>query len=405
MSQGCVSLATLMNESRYARAMHQALLTAYRALMVAVPGSGQRHTRLWILSSVGSQLDLRTLRAVRVLRPLKLVSGIPSLQVVLKSIMKAMIPLLQIGLLLFVAILMFAIIGLEFYMGKFHKTCYDDITRDEVDKRPCGEKLPSRLCPNGTSCLGGWLGPNFGITQFDNILFAVLTVFQCITMEGWTDMLYFVRFLEPLPLTNKDRGCLLLAEHDVEGTRLELDVTTSLSSSFGSFFMLNLVLGVLSGEFAKERERVENRSEFLKLRRQQQIERELNGYLEWICKAEEVILAEEDKTGNFDDGFKQLSQLLFHIKGRSDGQPSKPGNNKTELLNQEEGEDNMGEQWAFYWTVLCLVGLNTICVAVVHYDQPELLSDFLCEYPRIHTRLQRNLKLDYLVDKRPAVWG
>lgn len=38
-------------------------------------------------------------------------------------------------------------------------------------------------------------------------------------------------------------------------------------------------------EFAKERERVENRSEFLKLRRQQQIERELNGYLEWICKA------------------------------------------------------------------------------------------------------------------------
>lgn len=34
---------------------------------------------------------------------------------------------------------------------------------------------------------------------------------------------------------------------------------------------------------------------------------------------------------------------------------------------------------AFYWTVLSLVGLNTLCVAVVHYDQPELLSDFLCE--------------------------
>lgn len=34
---------------------------------------------------------------------------------------------------------------------------------------------------------------------------------------------------------------------------------------------------------------------------------------------------------------------------------------------------------AFYWTVLCLVGLNTMCVAVVHYDQPEPLSDFLSE--------------------------
>jgi hypothetical protein len=60
--------------------------------------------------------------------------------------------------------------------------------------------------------------------------------------------------------------------------------------------MLNLILGVLSGEFAKERERVENRREFLKLRRQQQIERELNGYLEWILTAEEVILKEDRTT-------------------------------------------------------------------------------------------------------------
>lgn len=43
-------------------------------------------------------------------------------------------------------------------------------------------------------------------------------------------------------------------------------------------------------EFAKERERVEKRQEFLKLRRQQQIERELTGYLEWICKAGETLL-------------------------------------------------------------------------------------------------------------------
>ncbi|KAF3688020.1 putative voltage-dependent N-type calcium channel subunit alpha-1B [Channa argus] len=320
-----------------------------------------------ILSSVGSQLDLRTLRAVRVLRPLKLVSGIPSLQVVLKSIMKAMIPLLQIGLLLFVAILMFAIIGLEFYMGKFHATCYDEITGEKVDELPCGKELPSRLCLNGTVCREDWLGPNYGITQFDNILFAVLTVFQCITMEGWTEMLYF--------------------SNDVEGSAWNWMYYIPLII-IGSFFMLNLVLGVLSGtieqkdkyanrEFAKERERVENRSEFLKLRRQQQIERELNGYLEWICKA----------------GSRRRPTI-------------KTKNNKTELLNPEEGEDNIGDAvgfarssiksgkegsnysknerrlrffirkivktQAFYWTVLCLVGLNTVCVAVVHYDQPEV---------------------------------
>lgn len=55
------------------------------------------------------------------------------LQIVLKSIMKAMVPLLQIGLLLFFAILMFAIIGLEFYSGKLHKRCvaFSNITGKE----------------------------------------------------------------------------------------------------------------------------------------------------------------------------------------------------------------------------------------------------------------------------------
>ena len=52
------------------------------------------------------------------------VSTTKGLQVVLKSIIKAMAPLLQIGLLVLFAIVIFAIIGLEFYSGALHKTCY-----------------------------------------------------------------------------------------------------------------------------------------------------------------------------------------------------------------------------------------------------------------------------------------
>ncbi|CAB1324392.1 unnamed protein product, partial [Coregonus sp. 'balchen'] len=85
-------------------------------------------------------VDLRTLRAVRVLRPLKLVSGIPKNETVDKS----------------------------------------------ESEFPCGV----RKCPDKYACRDTWIGPNDGITQFDNILFAVLTVFQCITMEGWTTVLY-----------------------------------------------------------------------------------------------------------------------------------------------------------------------------------------------------------------------
>ncbi|XP_030401977.1 voltage-dependent P/Q-type calcium channel subunit alpha-1A isoform X10 [Gopherus evgoodei] len=338
-----------------------------------------------ILAKVGSDFDLRTLRAVRVLRPLKLVSGIPSLQVVLKSIMKAMIPLLQIGLLLFFAILIFAIIGLEFYMGKFHTTCFDGVTGEIKVDVPCGKEEPARMCPNGSECREYWEGPNYGITQFDNILFAVLTVFQCITMEGWTELLYY--------------------SNDASGNTWNWLYFIPLII-IGSFFMLNLVLGVLSGEFAKERERVENRRAFLKLRRQQQIERELNGYMEWISKAEEVILAEDET--------EEEQRLPFDVGALRRATIKK---SKTDLLNPEEADDQLADissvgspfarasiksaklenstffhkrerrmrfyirrmvkTQAFYWTVLSLVALNTLCVAIVHYSQPDWLSDFL----------------------------
>ncbi|KAI4900446.1 hypothetical protein NFI96_007075 [Prochilodus magdalenae] len=68
--------------------------------------------------------DVKALRAFRVLRPLRLVSGVPSLQVVLNSIIKAMVPLLHIALLVLFVIIIYAIIGLELFMGKMHRTCY-----------------------------------------------------------------------------------------------------------------------------------------------------------------------------------------------------------------------------------------------------------------------------------------
>ncbi|XP_050972672.1 voltage-dependent R-type calcium channel subunit alpha-1E isoform X7 [Labeo rohita] len=342
-----------------------------------------------ILATAGAHmnisLDLRTLRAVRVLRPLKLVSGIPSLQIVLKSIMKAMVPLLQIGLLLFFAILMFAIIGLEFYSGKLHKICvaFSNITDSErADSSeiefPCGAKA----CPPNYQCTGNWSGPNDGITQFDNILFSILTVFQCITMEGWTTVLYN---------TNDALGATWNWLYFIPLIII------------GSFFVLNLVLGVLSGEFAKERERVENRRAFMKLRRQQQIERELNGYRAWIDRAEEVMLAEENK--NSGPSALDVLKRATTIKRRgvddvrrgpeeqyadisSVGMPL----NRASIRSAKRGPTSyfrrkermlrisvrrMVKTHTFYWIVLGLVALNTFCVAIVHHKQPQWLSQLL----------------------------
>ncbi|XP_030853656.1 voltage-dependent calcium channel type A subunit alpha-1 isoform X7 [Strongylocentrotus purpuratus] len=295
--------------------------------------------------------DLRTLRAVRVLRPLKLVSGIPSLQVVLKSIIRAMAPLLQITLLILFVIIIFAITGMEFFMGKFHQTCYvfDPISGNET--REIAEDNPQvcgyRQCGDFENCTGYWDGPNFGITNFDNMLYAMLTVFQCITMEGWTDIMY---------------NC-----NDSEGPQFVWVYFIPLII-LGSFFMLNLVLGVLSGEFAKERERVENRRAFLKLRRQQQIDKELMGYLEWICKAEEVMLND-----------KSISE-----EEREAIEEKKKKKRKKKFVRIRRAEKRLRfairhavKTQAFYWLVIVLVFLNTICVAIEHYNQPHWLEQFL----------------------------
>ncbi|XP_060810711.1 voltage-dependent calcium channel type A subunit alpha-1 [Amyelois transitella] len=348
------------------------------------------------LPKVAPEVDFRTLRAIRVLRPLKLVSGVPSLQVVLKSIIKAMAPLLQIGLLVLFAIVIFAIIGLEFYSGALHKTCYtlediNEIATDGDNPTPCNADNAT-LAPFGanvceydkSTCLEKWEGPNHGITSFDNIGFAMLTVFQCITMEGWTSILYW---------TNDALGSAFNWVYFVPLIVL------------GSFFMLNLVLGVLSGEFAKEREKVENRQEFLKLRRQQQLERELNGYVEWICKAEEVILAEERTTEE-----EKMHIIEARRRAAAKKKLKNLGKSKsTDTEEEEQDEDCADEgflkgksrssgkcadfwraekrfrfwirhtvktQW-FYWFVIVLVLFNTICVAVEHYKQPKWLTSFL----------------------------
>ena len=61
------------------------------------------------------------------------------------------------------------------------------------EPHPCGDRgFNCSELGNGAFCDEYWEGPNQGITNFDNIGLAMLTVFQCITMEGWTDVLYNV---------------------------------------------------------------------------------------------------------------------------------------------------------------------------------------------------------------------
>ncbi|XP_049315483.1 muscle calcium channel subunit alpha-1 isoform X11 [Bactrocera dorsalis] len=311
--------------------------------------------------------DVKALRAFRVLRPLRLVSGVPSLQVVLNSILRAMIPLLHIALLVLFVIIIYAIIGLELFSGKLHKTCLRPDTGEYMkDEHPCGTGFQ---CQEGYVCHEKWDGPNYGITNFDNFGLAMLTVFQCVTLEGWTDVLYNIQ--------------------DAMGSTWQWIYFVSMVI-LGAFFVMNLILGVLSGEFSKERTKAKNRGDFQKLREKQQIEEDVRGYLDWITQAEDI---EPDVDGNL----------------MQDGKTKPTNESKSMDQVEEEGQEiQISESWwrkkkkdldrlnrrmrrscrkavksqAFYWLIIMLVFLNTGVLATEHYGQPIWLDNFQ-EYTNI----------------------
>ncbi|KAM8754235.1 voltage-dependent L-type calcium channel subunit alpha-1D isoform 7-T7 [Acanthopagrus schlegelii] len=319
--------------------------------------------------------DVKALRAFRVLRPLRLVSGVPSLQVVLNSIIKAMVPLLHIALLVLFVIIIYAIIGLELFIGKMHATCYVIQTGAlaEEEPRPCAVSGHGRHCLiNDTVCKEGWQGPNNGITNFDNFLFAMLTVFQCITMEGWTDVLYWM--------------------NDAMGFELPWVYFVSLVI-FGSFFVLNLVLGVLSGEFSKEREKAKARGDFQKLREKQQLEEDLKGYLDWITQAEDIDPENEeegDEEGKRNPSIPTSETESVNTDNHTGVEDKSPCCGP---LCQKITKSKCSRQWrrwnrfcrrkcraavksvTFYWLVIILVFLNTLTIASEHYNQPDWLTE------------------------------
>uniref|UniRef100_A0A1I8I3D7 Voltage-dependent L-type calcium channel subunit alpha n=1 Tax=Macrostomum lignano TaxID=282301 RepID=A0A1I8I3D7_9PLAT len=361
-------------------------------------------------SLLPKSLDIKALRAFRVLRPLRLVSGLPSLQVVLNSIMRAMLPLLHIALLVIFVILIYAIIGLEMFSGKLHGACYrqdhntgfcecampsfpkDYLRMISDEPRPCDSRHPDDL--KGWGCMGvdypeaksdenwtcfdanpmdkdwrpkpgiteRWPGPNSGITNFDNIGLAMLTVFQCITMEGWTDVMYYVT--------------------DSTGPEFAWLYFVSLII-LGSFFVLNLVLGVLSGEFSKEREKAKKKGKFHKQRERMKFEEDYNGYMEWILTAEDLS---DDEGEEEEEEVRKNAIAEFDSMAKSEGemesavepswwQRNSRGFRKWNRRSRRSCRRCVKSQ-AAYWIIILLVFLNTGVLASQFYNQPLWLEDF-----------------------------
>lgn len=129
----------------------------------------------------------KTMRTLRALRPLRAMAKMEGMKVVVNALIGALPSIFNVLMVCLIFWLIFAIIGVNLFMGKFYK-CINTET---------GERFSHEVIPNRTICMSeqaageptDWV--NSRVT-FDNVLFAYLALMQVKQMTLTSRMIYVV---------------------------------------------------------------------------------------------------------------------------------------------------------------------------------------------------------------------
>ncbi|XP_076629158.1 ca[2+]-channel protein alpha[[1]] subunit T isoform X2 [Colletes latitarsis] len=241
-------------------------------------------------------MNLSAIRTIRVLRPLRAINRIPSMRILVMLLLDTLPMLGNVLLLCFFVFFIFGIVGVQLWEGILRQRCflkalpnvkYPELLSDEysvrsriydlekyfeyqgqdyICSRPddngmhsCSNlpplKLGNVICnntalPNNnatfitndtcvnwnyyyTECKGQGNNPFQGTISFDNIGLAWVAIFLVISLEGWTDIMYYVQ--DAHSFWDWIYFVLLIV--------------------IGSFFMINLCLVVIATQFSETKKR------------------------------------------------------------------------------------------------------------------------------------------------------
>ncbi|XP_061500103.1 sodium channel protein 60E isoform X4 [Anopheles gambiae] len=169
---------------------------------------------------------LRSLRTLRALRPLRAISRWQGMRIVVNALMYAIPSIFNVLLVCLVFWLIFSIMGVQFFGGKFFKCVDED-----------GELLPIHIVNDKWQCYAlnySWV--NSKIT-FDHVGMGYLALFQVATFEGW---------MEVMADAVDARGVDLQPQREAN---LYAYLYFVIFIVCGSFFTLNLFIGVIIDNF------------------------------------------------------------------------------------------------------------------------------------------------------------
>uniref|UniRef100_A0A5F9CHN2 Sodium channel protein n=1 Tax=Oryctolagus cuniculus TaxID=9986 RepID=A0A5F9CHN2_RABIT len=206
--------------------------------------------------------NLSALRTFRVLRALKTISVIPGLKTIVGALIQSVKKLADVMVLTVFCLSVFALIGLQLFMGNLRHKCVrnftalndtngsveadglvwnslDDYLNDPgnyllkngtSDVLLCGNSSDAGTCPEGYRCLKAGENPDHGYTSFDSFAWAFLALFRLMTQDCW-ERLY--------QQTLRSAGKIYM-------------IFFMLVIFLGSFYLVNLILAVVAMAYEEQ---------------------------------------------------------------------------------------------------------------------------------------------------------
>uniref|UniRef100_A0A9J8DBE9 Sodium channel protein n=1 Tax=Cyprinus carpio carpio TaxID=630221 RepID=A0A9J8DBE9_CYPCA len=212
--------------------------------------------------------NVSALRTFRVLRALKTISVIPGLKTIVGALIQSVKKLADVMILTVFCLSVFALIGLQLFMGNLRQKCVrstahclnntlpsdnnstffcnnrtwssleDFITNEDnyfkvegaKDALICGNASDAGKCPDGFECMKTGRNPNYGYTSFDTFGWAFLSLFRLMTQDYWENLYH----------------------HTLRSAGKTYMVFFVVVIFLGSFYLVNLILAVVAMAYEEQ---------------------------------------------------------------------------------------------------------------------------------------------------------
>ncbi|KAM4627005.1 LOW QUALITY PROTEIN: sodium channel protein type 2 subunit alpha-like [Discoglossus pictus] len=187
-------------------------------------------------SELGAIKSLRTLRA---LRPLRALSRFEGMRVVVNALIGAIPSIMNVLLVCLIFWLIFSIMGVNMFSGKYgycvNTTNEEVYSSEEVNNK---SECMNKILNNETA---RWKNVK---VNFDNVGFGYLALLQVATFKGWMEIMYAAVDSRKVEQQPKYEDNLYMYLYFV------------IFIIFGSFFTLNLFIGVIIDNFNQQKKKI-----------------------------------------------------------------------------------------------------------------------------------------------------